>query len=131
MSRSKTNLVANRLVEIAPFGCQDVYLFLLGHYGAFQTLEIAFQRSNLVFDEEHRDAGKDREHRPKHSCSPYHAASPADFSDHDGAAVRSAERSRAERARGLILTSVALGTTGARCSNRKVGSSGLSSDGGA
>src|SRR5205085_1178742 len=91
--------------------------------------QLVLECLNLVFDPEHRKGGCRNEDEPEQRAEPDHAPCPrcrppewrSPLRGHGGAAVRSAARRRAARARGLRAISAALGFTARRVSNVKLG----------
>src|SRR6185437_7512415 len=104
------------LRQEAPFGVEHVDLLAVAGDLAVDTAELALELHDLVLHLEHGPAGDDDGDGPESGAGADHGVIPQ-----AGAAVRSAARSRADRARGLAAISAAPGTMGFFVSRRKVG----------
>src|SRR5580698_411258 len=87
-----------RIVEKAPLGAQHARGFAALRNAAIQLRQLLVERCHLVFDLEHGIAARGDKQDPGDGREADHAASEL---AQGGADVRSAARSRAERARGL------------------------------
>src|SRR5690348_358353 len=102
--------------QVAPLGTENAQaLAALGDL-AIEFCQGFFLLHHLVFDLEHRVADGEDQQQQDDRAKANHAASPQ-----AGAAVRTAARSRAERARGLRAISSARGVTRLRSMRRKLG----------
>src|SRR6266568_77445 len=90
-----------RLAEKRPFSLEHVDSILIGGNRAVSACQFVLKVHYLVFDLEHREADEGDEDEPEHGAGADHAAPliSARPAAQGGAAVRSAARSRAERAR--------------------------------
>src|SRR5437016_6936005 len=118
-----TQLVeAAQLREVTPLRAQHAELITIRVYLAVDPAELVIDLCHLVFHLEGGEAG-DAHHgepTPGGQTEHAHAAIPVSAGQ-GGADVRSAARSRAERARGLRSTSSGDGRIGRRVSTAKVG----------
>ena len=112
-------LQPRRLVEVTPFGAQNVHVVAVGEDLPIEGRQLVLQRAHLVRHMEQGAAGGTGQRQQGQSRRPDHA--PASFAPQAGAAVRTAARRRAERARGLRVTSSAEGLNALRHSRRKDG----------
>src|SRR6185437_10780809 len=104
------------LIKETPLGVENADLLAAGIDPVVEVGELILELHDLVLHLKHDIAAYAHEQRPEERRKAHHAA----FSQ-TGAAVRSAARSRAERARGLRSISAAPGVTGLRVMRRKLG----------
>src|SRR5579863_4289000 len=83
--------------------------------------QLVVEPLHILLDDEIRHSRRDDEDQPENAAKPAHRCASMGFEAKAGAAVRSAARSRAERARGLRAISAAPGRTGRRASSVKLG----------
>ena len=95
--------------QVSPFGFEHPQFVLFRCARPIGSRQLVLECLNLVFDPEHRKGGCRNEDEPEQRAEPDHAPCPrcrppewrSPLRGHGGAAVRSAARRRAARARGL------------------------------